>query len=126
MTNTMNTPIEALEAELPVRVTRYQVRRGSGGRGRRRGGDGLVRELEFLAPAQVTLLTERRTIPPYGLAGGGSGATGQNALQRAGRVQTLPAKVSLAVTPGDRICLATPGGGGHGVVPARRSRRRRR
>jgi N-methylhydantoinase B len=125
MTNTMNTPIEALEAELPVRVTRYQVRRGSGGRGRRRGGDGLVRELEFLAPAQVTLLTERRSIAPYGLAGGGNGATGQNALLRAGRVRPLPAKISLAVAPGDRIRLATPGGGGHGAAPARRSRRRR-
>ncbi|MDX2165610.1 MAG: hydantoinase B/oxoprolinase family protein [Deltaproteobacteria bacterium] len=123
MTNTMNTPIEALEAELPVRVTRYHVRRGSGGRGRHRGGDGLVREIEFLAPAQVTLLTERRRIAPYGLAGGDAGTPGRNQLVRAGRRRALPAKISLAVAPGDRIRLATPGGGGHGG--AARGRRRR-
>jgi len=114
MTNTMNTPIEALEAELPVRVTRYAVRRRSGGAGRHRGGDGLERELEFLAPAQVTLLTERRSVPPYGLAGGSAGALGRNQLIRAGRTTPLPAKTSLPVAPGTRIRISTPGGGGWG------------
>ena len=114
MTNTMNTPIEALEAELPVRVVRYAVRRGSGGRGRQRGGDGLIRELEFLAPAQLTLLTERRVTRPFGAAGGGPGLVGRNERVRGARTQRLPAKVSVAVEPGDRIRVLTPGGGGWG------------
>jgi len=110
MTNTRNTPVEALEMRFPVRVRRYALRRGSGGRGRRRGGDGLVREFEFLAPARVTLLTERRRHAPWGLAGGGAGAPGENRLN--GR--PLPGKVSLEVGPGDRLAIATPGGGGWG------------
>ena len=114
MTNTLNTPIEALEAELPVRVTRYAIRRGSGGAGRHRGGDGLVRELEFLAAAQVTLLTERRKTPPYGLAGGSPGTTGRNQLIRAGRTTVLPGKISLALVVGDHLRLSTPGAGGWG------------
>jgi N-methylhydantoinase B len=115
MTNTMNTPIEALEAQLPVRVVRYAVRSGSGGRGRHPGGDGVIRELEFLSPAQLTLLTERRVIAPFGAAGGGPGRRGVNRLLRAnGRSQRLPGKASLAVQPGDRVCIETPGGGGWG------------
>lgn len=114
MTNTLNTPIEALEAELPVRVTRYAIRTGSGGRGRHRGGDGIVRELTFLAPAQVTLLTERRRSRPPGAAGGGRGAAGRNELVHGGRATPLPAKVSIAVEPGDAIRLSTPGGGAWG------------
>ncbi len=110
MTNTRNTPAEALEMRYPVRVRRYALRRGSGGAGRRRGGDGLVREYEFLAPARVTLLTERRRHAPWGLAGGGPGAPGENRLN--GR--PLPGKVSLEVAPGDRLTIATPGGGGWG------------
>jgi len=111
MTNTLNTPIEALESAYPLRVTRYAVRRGSGGAGRRRGGDGIVREFEFLAPAQVTLLTERRRHAPWGLAGGSPGAGGEN--RRNGDL--LPGKVSVAVAPGDRVTIATPGGGGWGA-----------
>ena len=114
MTNTMNTPIEALEAYYPLRVTCYAVRRGSGGRGRHRGGDGVVRELEFLAPSQVTLLTERRRIPPYGLAGGGPGAPGRDWLVRAGRARRIAAKANFTVEAGDRLRMATPGGGGFG------------
>ena len=122
MTNTLNTPVEALEADLPVRVVRYAVRGGSGGRGRYRGGDGIVREIEFLAPAHVTLLTERRRSRPPGAAGGGPGAAGRNELTRGRRTSALPAKASLAVQPGDRIRLSTPGGGGWGAP--RRKRRR--
>jgi N-methylhydantoinase B len=114
MTNTMNTPIEALEAYYPLRVTRYAVRRGSGGRGRHRGGEGIVRELEFLAPAQVTLLTERRRVPPYGLAGGGPGAVGRDWIVRGGHARRIAAKATFTVEPGDRLRMATPGGGGFG------------
>ena len=118
MTNTMNTPIEALEAYYPLRVRRYALRTGSGGAGRWRGGDGLVRELELLADARVTLLTERRTVAPYGLAGGAPGRRGRNVLVRGRRTETLPGKVTLDVRPGDRLRVETPGGGGFG----RRSR----
>ncbi|MCK6553431.1 hydantoinase B/oxoprolinase family protein [Candidatus Binatia bacterium] len=114
MTNTLNTPVEVLEAAYPLRVTRYGFRPRSGGRGLHAGGDGIVREIEFLAPATVTLLTERRQIPPYGLRGGKPGRTGLNLLRRAGRVRRLPGKTTLAVGPGDRITLLTPGGGGWG------------
>jgi N-methylhydantoinase B len=115
MTNTMNTPIEALEAYYPLRVRRYALRPRSGGRGRWRGGDGLVRELEMVADARVSLLTERRTIAPYGLAGGGPGARGRNTLiRRRGDVVPVPGKVTLDLHPGDRIRIETPGGGGFG------------
>jgi N-methylhydantoinase B len=114
MTNTMNTPIEALEAELPVRVVRYAVRPRSGGRGRHRGGDGLIREIEFLAPAQLTLLTERRHTQPFGAAGGAPGQRGLNELIRGGRSERLPGKVSIPVAAGDRLRILTPGGGGWG------------
>jgi N-methylhydantoinase B len=111
MTNTLNTPIEVLEMNYPLRLRRYAVRRGSGGAGARRGGDGLVREFEFLAPAQVTLLTERRRHAPWGLAGGAAGAVGENRLNG----ELLPGKTTVMVTPGDRLSIATPGGGGWGV-----------
>lgn len=114
MTNTMNTPIEALEAELPVRVIRYAVRRGSGGRGRHAGGAGIVREFEFLSEAEVSLLTERRTHPPFGLRGGKPGAPGANLLRAAGRTRKLAAKLQLRVTKGERLRILTPGGGGWG------------
>jgi N-methylhydantoinase B len=110
MTNTLNTPIESLESAYPLRVTQYALRRGSGGAGQRRGGDGIVREFQFLAPAQVTLLTERRRHAPWGLAGGSPGAAGENRLNGA----PLPGKASFAVAPGDRVTIATPGGGGWG------------
>jgi N-methylhydantoinase B len=114
MTNTLNTPIEALEAYYPMRITEYRMRRGSGGRGRFRGGDGLVRELETLVDSSVSLLTERRTIAPYGLAGGGNGAKGANFLVRKGRRKKLPGKINAQLSAGDRIRIETPGGGGWG------------
>jgi len=123
MSNTLNTPVEALEYELPVRVRRYALRRGSGGRGRYRGGDGLVREIEFLAPARVTILSERRERAPYGLAGGEPGQPGENRLRRAdgganSDEEVLPGKASFDVQPGDVLCIGTPGGGGWGEPPA--------
>ncbi len=110
MTNTLNTPVESLETHYPLRVRRYEIRSGSGGTGRMRGGDGLVREFEFLAPAEVTLLTERRRHGPWGLAGGRAGAPGRNLLN--GRA--LPAKTEFTAVPGDRLIVETPGGGGYG------------
>ncbi|MEA3274426.1 MAG: hydantoinase B/oxoprolinase family protein [Pseudomonadota bacterium] len=110
MTNTLNTPIEVLESRYPLRVWRYGLRRGSGGAGRRVGGDGLVRELEFLAPASVSLLTERRTHRPWGAEGGEPGRSGRNLLN--GR--ELPSKAALDVLDGDRLAVETPGGGGWG------------
>jgi N-methylhydantoinase B len=110
MTNTLNTPIEVLETRFPLRVTRYGLRGGSGGAGQRRGGDGLVRELEFLAPASVSLLTERRRHQPWGCDGGSPGAAGLNLLNG----KALPAKTAFEVAAGDRLCIQTPGGGGYG------------
>jgi N-methylhydantoinase B len=110
MTNTLNTPIEVLEARYPLRVTRYGLRTGSGGAGKRRGGDGLVRELRFLAPAQVSLLTERRSRGPWGADGGEPGKRGLNLLNGA----ELPAKSSFEVARGDILSIETPGGGGWG------------
>jgi N-methylhydantoinase B len=114
MTNTLNTPIEALEYAYPVRVRALRVRPDSGGAGRWRGGDGVVRALEFLAPATVSLLTERRVSRPYGLAGGAPGAPGANWLIRDGERRPLPAKATFAVEPGDIVEVETPGGGGWG------------
>jgi N-methylhydantoinase B/oxoprolinase/acetone carboxylase alpha subunit len=114
MTNTRNTPVEALEHYLPVRVRRYSLRRDSGGKGRFRGGDGIVREYEFLAPAQVNILSERRRFPPYGLAGGKPGKTGKNILVRNGVEKDLGGKVSFRVKAGDKVIVETPGGGGYG------------
>ncbi len=125
MTNTMNTPIEALEAYYPLVVRRYAVRARSGGRGRHPGGDGVIREIEFLADAEVTLLGERRRVRPYGLAGGEAGSPGRDWLVHGGRRRRVPAKVTLRVGPGDRLCVETPGGGGHGA-PRRRARTLRR
>jgi N-methylhydantoinase B len=113
MTNTLNTPVEVLESAYPLRVRRYALRRGSGGAGARCGGDGLVREYEFLAPTQLTLLTERRRLAPWGLAGGRAGAPGCNWLNG----ERLPAKIAVRVGKGDRLLIETPGGGGFGVPP---------
>ena len=110
MTNTRNTPIEVLESRFPVRVLRYGLRAASGGRGRCAGGDGLVREYEFLAPAHFTLLTERRTHAPWGIAGGEPARPGLNLLNDT----PLPAKCEGRVQPGDRLRIETPGGGGWG------------
>jgi N-methylhydantoinase B len=117
MTNTLNTPIEALETYYPMRVTEYRMRRGSGGRGVSRGGDGLVREIECLVESSVSLLTDRRITQPWGLAGGGDGAPGANYLVHAGQRKKLPGKTNVRLMPGDRIRLETPGGGGWGRAP---------
>ena len=114
MTNTLNTPIEALEHALPVRVVRYALRTGSGGGGVNPGGDGVVREVELLADAEVTLVSERRRRPPYGLSGGGPALVGEDLLTRGERTVRLPGKVSFAGRAGDRLVIATPGGGGFG------------
>lgn len=114
MTNTRNTPVEAIEHVLPIRVKRYSLRTGSGGKGKFRGGDGIVREFEFLAPAQVNILSERRVFSPYGLAGGSPGEKGKNILVRGGKRVLLNGKVSLRMNRGDRLVVETPGGGGYG------------
>jgi N-methylhydantoinase B len=115
MSNTLNTPVEALELTFPFRVTRYAVRRGSGGDGHHRGGDGLVREYELLAPATATLLTERRDQGPWGLRGGSQGQPGRNTLVHPdGTEETLPAKCTRRLHPGERLRIETPGGGGYG------------
>lgn len=115
MTNTRNTPIESLEGHYPLRVTRYTLRQGSGGSGRFPGGEGVEREIEFLAPSVLSLMGERRRRGPWGLAGGGPGATGEDWLlrQRGGK-ERLPGKVTIDVEPGDRLLVRTPGGGGWG------------
>ncbi len=115
MTNSLNTPVEALEYAYPLRVERYGYREGSGGRGRFRGGNGLVREVRLLAPAQVTLLADRRRFAPYGLAGGQNGACGSALLTRAsGATEVLKGKGSIYAGAGDVIRIETPGGGGWG------------
>ncbi|HVB99750.1 MAG TPA: hydantoinase B/oxoprolinase family protein [Candidatus Dormibacteraeota bacterium] len=114
MTNSLNTPLEVLEHDFPVRVRRYSLRRGSAGAGRWRGGEGIIREIEFLAPAQLGLLSERRQFPPYGLAGGKSGAVGRNELNLDGKWKTVAAKCSLRVPAGTRLRVLTPGNGGWG------------
>jgi N-methylhydantoinase B len=114
MTNTLNTPIEALEYAYPFEVVRYDIRRGTGGAGRHPGGDGLRRDLRLNAPATASLLTDRRASRPYGLAGGDPGAPGQNILIRAGVESPLPAKGSVELRPGDILSIRTPGGGGWG------------
>ncbi len=117
MTNTLNTPIEALEFAYPLRVRRYAIRSGSGGAGRYRGGDGVVREVELLAESEVTLLSDRRRFGPYGLAGGEPGRPGANWLITDESAEPLPGKVNLQVQKGQRVRIETPGGGGHGPSP---------
>jgi 5-oxoprolinase (ATP-hydrolysing) len=116
MTNTRITDPEVLEERYPVRLETFALRHGSGGAGRWRGGDGVVRRLRFLAPARVALLSERRVRPPPGLAGGAPGACGRNALERRdGRVEELPGRVEIDVAAGDCLRIETPGGGGYGA-----------
>jgi N-methylhydantoinase B len=110
MSNTLNTPIEALEREFPVRAIEYAVRRGSGGAGNHRGGDGVIREIEALTDMSYSLITERRRHAPRGAAGGADGQTGRNTLNG----EELPAKATGSLRPGDRLRIETPGGGGHG------------
>jgi N-methylhydantoinase B len=113
MSNTRNTPVEALELEFPLRVVRYAVRRGSGGDGRQRGGDGVIREIEALEPMTYSLITERRTHAPPGADGGRPGAIGRNLIDGA----RVGAKVTGQLAAGDRLRIETPGGGGHGDPP---------
>ena len=115
MTNTLNTPIEALEYAYPMRVLRYEIRSGSGGEGEFRGGDGIIRSFQVLTECQVTLLSDRRKIPPYGLNGGESGQIGENLLIRNGEQIPLPGKGTVDLHPGDILSIRTPGGGGFGV-----------
>ncbi|MFK7741158.1 MAG: hydantoinase B/oxoprolinase family protein [Planctomycetota bacterium] len=128
MTNTRNTPIEDIEQRLPLRVRSLSVRRGSGGRGREAGGDGLVKQVEALAPMQASFLGERQLAGPPGLAGGEPGKPGRLFVERsrssgaagAGRRQRLPAKTTVELEAGDVLIVETPGGGGHGSAPGRR------
>jgi N-methylhydantoinase B len=113
MTNSWNTPVEALEHQYPVRVERYHVRRGSGGQGKSVGGDGIVRAFRFLDHAEVTLIADRRQRGPYGLHGGANGTPGRDSLN--GR--PLPSKSRLEVQPGDLLEIQSPGGGGWGRPP---------
>jgi N-methylhydantoinase B len=115
MSNSLNTPVEALEHAYPFRITRYGIRRGSGGAGRHRGGDGLRRDLEILTSAQVALLCERRSKGPSGFRGGQDGAPGENVLVRGGVEEHLPAKATFTVDEGDVVSLRSPGGGGWGT-----------
>jgi N-methylhydantoinase B len=117
MTNSLNTPVEALEYAYPLRVTRYGYRPGSGGDGKFCGGDGLVREIELLADAQVTLLADRRKFPPYGLMGGGPGMVGKATLITKAGARELPGKCSIRANKGDVIRIESPGGGGWGPDP---------
>jgi len=110
MTNTLNTPIEVLETELPVRVERYELRRDSGGEGEHRGGEGVVRSIRLLAPATVSIISDRRKYGPRGIHGGGDGAPGENRLNG----DVLPSKVTRRVEEGDVLTIITPGGGGYG------------
>ena len=111
MTNTLNTPIESLEMHFPLRVHRYALRNGSGGQGLHQGGDGLVREFEFLADTSTTLITERRLNQPWGLQGGSAGQVGENTLNG----EPLPGKCQLSLKAGDKLRVETPGGGGWGT-----------
>jgi N-methylhydantoinase B len=120
MTNSLNTPIEALEHAYPYYVRRYEIRRGSGGKGRFRGGDGIRREIELRCDAEITVLSDRRVYPPYGLHGGAPGARGRNVLSVPGpdgeRVEEeVPGKVNVQVQAGTSILIETPGGGGYGA-----------
>ncbi len=115
MTNSRLTDVEILEQRYPVRVERFAIRRGSGGAGRHRGGDGVVRQVRFLAPMTAAIVSSHRRYPPFGLCGGRSGSPGRNRLIRAdGEVRELPGCVQIEVGPEDRILIETPGGGGYG------------
>ena len=115
MTNTMNTPVESLEMSYPIRVLHYGLRDGSGGAGQFTGGDGIIREYEFLSEATITINSERRNRAPYGLQGGKEAAKGRNKLNRKGKKhQFVSGKYTTTVNEGDKITIETPGGGGWG------------
>jgi N-methylhydantoinase B len=116
MTNSLNTPAEALEYAYPLRVRRYSLRTGSGGGGEHHGGDGILREIEVLTDCSVTLLADRRTRGPWGLAGGGAGAPGTaSVIRHDGSVEVMPGKFSVRLRAGERIRIQSPGGGGWGA-----------
>ncbi|MGH9968148.1 MAG: hydantoinase B/oxoprolinase family protein [Pyrinomonadaceae bacterium] len=114
MTNSLNTPAEALEYAYPLRVREYSIRRGSGGSGNHRGGDGVIREIETLVPARMSLLSDRREFAPYGLSGGEEGTLGRDSIISDSNARRINAKGSWELKAGDRVRIETPGGGGHG------------
>ncbi len=114
MTNTLNTPVEALEYAYPFRILRYALREGSGGKGRQQGGNGLIRTYEFLQSAEVTLLCDRRVTQPFGLEAGKSGQPGRNRLKQNGVEKDLPGKCSILIQKDDVLTIESPGGGGFG------------
>lgn len=114
MTNSLNTPAEALEYAYPLRVRQYSIRKGSGGRGKHRGGDGVIREIEALAAARMSLLSDRRKHRPYGLQGGRGGDSGKASIIRKGKATLIDSKGTWDLQPGDRVRIETPGGGGFG------------
>jgi N-methylhydantoinase B len=114
MTNTLNTPIEALEYSYPFLVTEYSIRRGTGGKGLHKGGDGIVREIHLQSDAEITVLSERRRLAPYGLQGGESGVLGKNVIFRGGKPMDRPGKFSTSLKKNDIVRIETPGGGGYG------------
>jgi len=116
MTNTMNTPIEAIEHNYPFRIKEYLIRLQSGGVGRHRGGDGIIRDFEFLQDATATILSDRRKFNPYGLKGGSGGKRGENVFISNGKKRILPSKTTIKVKKGDVISIRTPGGGGYGRI----------
>lgn len=120
MTNTRLTDPEVMEHKFPLRVTQFAIRAGSGGRGKHRGGHGVIRALQFLEPLTVSLLTQRRgPYPPYGLAGGSAGAVGVNWLKPAGQPrQQLANRVQIQVNANDELIIETPGGGAFGALPS--------
>ena len=118
MSNTLNTPVEALEMQFPLRVREYGLRPGSGGRGKYRGGEGIIREYELMRPSTVTMLSERRRFAPWGLQGGQPGIPGRNVLLRVnGEKEELTGKFTRQLDAGDRLRIETPGGGGWGTMP---------
>jgi len=114
MTNTLNTPVESLEHNYPFRISQYKIRPRSGGMGKHKGGDGIIRDYEFFQPATVSILSDRRKHAPYGLRGGKKGQVGQNTLISKGRRHRLPSKTTINVSSGDIVSIHTPGGGGYG------------
>lgn len=118
MTNSRLTDPEVLEWRFPVRLRQFAIRPHSGGKGEFPGGNGMVRQIEFREPMTAAILSNHRIVPPFGLAGGAPGQVGENIVIRAdGTVETLPGQATVAMQPGDRLCIATPGGGGFGKAP---------
>ena len=114
MSNTLNTPVEALEYNFPLRITQYRLRNHSGGVGKHTGGEGLVRSIQFLVAVTATVTSERRKLSPYGLSGGQPGKPGQNSVIRGGEDTLLPGKFTIDLEPNAILQIATPGGGGWG------------